>query len=76
MYDSDIGRLLRGRVMLIVVLGYVGTRQGEVSEAGVPLRASIVIDSLFTKNMHNEFKIARPICRVVSYSIETRSHNQ
>lgn len=59
---------------IIVLLGWVDTYggHGEVSEAGVPLRPSIVIDSLFTKNMHNEFIIARPACRAAS----TRAYSE
>lgn len=47
-------------------------------EADVPLRPSIVIDSLFTKNMHNEFIITchvtqRPCTAIMDYlSIEIR----
>lgn len=46
-----------------------------MSEAGVPPRRSIVIDSLFTKNMHNEFIMARRERLVASsYQIQLRLH--
>lgn len=51
----------------VIRVGWYGVAgENKVSESGVPLRPGIVIDSLFTKNMHNEFIIARPVCRVES----------
>jgi hypothetical protein len=67
----------RGRLMIIVTLGHVGPGGGARCRGqAVPLRPSIVIDSLFTKNMHNEFIIARPICRDALCLIEPRSRDQ
>lgn len=54
--------------MIIVILGYIGIGRDRARcrRQGSPLRVSIVIDSLFTKNMHNEFIIAYRACYVAS----------
>lgn len=51
---------MHSELMIIVILGYVGIGRDRARcrRQGSPLRVSIVIDSLFTKNMHNEFIIA------------------
>ncbi|KPJ03711.1 Sonic hedgehog protein [Papilio xuthus] len=59
---------LHSEAKAIVVLGYVGTRgearrAGEVSEAGVPPRRCIVIDSFAGRDDRGEANIVHPVLR-------------
>lgn len=77
--------MLHTELMIIVILGYVRTyredRDGRCWRQGSPLRVRIVIDSLFTKNMHNEFIMAyrdcyeaSPLCAHTSLVLSVSSY--